>query len=242
MVVCAAQQSHHGAIPGPSGRLQVTSEGVLPDRAALAASDEDERKVVPLRRSDQAIVQGLVSREPWAANALYDRYAPAIERMLRRTLGYERHADFEDLLHEVFVQALASAHTLADSTALLAWLQTIAARIGFRTMRRRRALGWLRFREPEFVPEVEVEDAPLEVRQACQTFYRLLEKLPPEERMAFQLRYVEGMEVAHVATTLGYSLSTTKRRLSSAEDRFAKLARREPSLAPFLERGDRWQG
>lgn len=214
---------------------------MLPERAAVHV-DDDERKVVPLRKSDQAIVLGLVNREPWAANALYDCYAPAIERMLRRTLGHERHADFEDLLHEVFVQALASAHTLADSTALLAWLQTIAARIGFRTMRRRRALAWLRFREPEFVPEVEVEDAPPEVREACQSFYRVLERLPPAERMVFQLRYVEGMELTQVASSCGFSLSTTKRRLASAEERFAKLARREPRLAVWLERGDRWRG
>lgn len=214
---------------------------MLPERVSRPP-DDDERKVVPLRRSDQAIVAGLVGREPWAANALYDRYAPAIERMLRRTLGHERHADFEDLLHEVFVQALASAHTLTDGAALLSWLQTIAARIGFRTMRRRRALAWLRFREPEFVPEVESEDAPPEVRQACQSFYRVLERMPPAETMVFQLRYVEGMEVAQVASACGFSLSTTKRRLARAEERFLVFARRDPSLSMWLERGGRWQG
>jgi RNA polymerase sigma-70 factor (ECF subfamily) len=196
--------------------------------------------VVPIDRSDAAIVAGLVRQERWAANALYDRYAAPIERMLRRTLGAERHEDFEDLLHEVFVQSLTSASSLRDSTALLAWLQTIAARIAFRTMRRRRARSWLRFREPEEVPEVASVDMPPEIRQACASFYCLVEKLPATDQIVFNLRYVEGMEVAHLAATCGISLSTAKRRLTRAEERFARLAERDPILNTWLRKGTKW--
>src|SRR5688572_11788840 len=113
-----------------------------------------DSKVVPLSTSDEAIVQGLTSGEPWAANALYDRYAPAIERILRRTLGGERHTELADLLHDVFVEAIHSAPKLRDSVALLAWLQKIAVHTAYRTMRRRRARSWLWFREPEELPAV----------------------------------------------------------------------------------------
>lgn len=200
----------------------------------------DDNKVVPLDTSDAAIVRGLVGGEIWAANALYDRYAGPIERMLRRTLGYERHTEIEDLLHEVFVQALTSASQLRDSVALLAWLQTIAARVAFRTMRRRRARSWLRFHAPEQVPEVVTQDTPPEVRRACASFYRVLDRLPAAEHLVFTLRHVEGMEVASVAQTCGVSLSTGKRRLGKAEERFARLAVNEPDLSPWLKAGGRW--
>lgn len=203
-------------------------------------SPGDDPKVVRLDTSDAAIVRGLVSGEMWAANALYDRYASAIERMLRRTLGYERHAEFEDLLHEVFVQALTSAPTLRDSVALLAWLQTIAARVAFRTMRRRRARSWLRFHAPEDMPDLESRDPAPEVRRAFVAFYRLRDRLPATEQLVFTLRYVEGMEIADVARTCSMSLSTTKRRLWKAEERFRLLAGRDPDLRPWLERGMRW--
>jgi RNA polymerase sigma-70 factor (ECF subfamily) len=224
--------------PGPRSGLGVTSKDVLSQRSEqLRANDH---KVIPLNRSDAAIVTGLLREELWAANALYDRYAAPIERMLRRTLGYERHADFEDLLHEVFLQALTSAHQLRDSTALLAWLQTIAARIAFRTMRRRKARSWLRFREPEEVPEIEASDTPPEIREACESFYCLVDKLPATEQIVFNLRYVEGMDVAQVARVCDVSLSTAKRRLAKAEERFARLVGRDPILQTWIEEGSKW--
>jgi RNA polymerase sigma-70 factor (ECF subfamily) len=200
----------------------------------------DEKKVVPLDTSDAAIVRGLVSGEIWAANALYDRYAAPIERMLRRTLGYERHTEIEDLLHEVFVQALTSASKIRDSVALLAWLQTIAARVAFHTMRRRRARSWLRFQAPEQLPEVVSEDTPPEARRACASFYRVLDRMPAAEQLVFTLRHVEGMEVASVAQTCNVSLSTSKRRLAKADERFTRLAAHEPDLAPWIQAGGRW--
>lgn len=211
---------------------------MLPERSPDGSGKD--RKVIPLCTNDAAIIRGIASREPWAANALYERYAPAILRMLRRTLGYERHADFEDLLHEVFVQALSSAHQLRDSVALLAWLQTIAARVAYRTMRRRRARSWLGFRRPEDLPDVIAPDAPIETRQACDAFFRALHSMPAAEQLLFTLRYVEGMDVTAVAATSSMSLSTAKRRLSKAEARFVKLAQRDPRLATFLKEGGRW--
>ncbi len=224
----------------PSAAASVTSPYIVQFQRSPSVSDGDDPKVVRLDTSDTAIVRGLVSGEVWAANALYDRYAPAIERMLRRTLGYERHAEFEDLLHEVFVQALTSAPQLRDSVALLAWLQTIAARVAYRTMRRRRARSWLRFHAPEEVPDLTCLDPEPEIRRAFASFYRLLERLPATEQIVFTLRYVEGMEIAQVAKACSMSLSTTKRRLWKAEERFRSLAGRDPDLLPWLQQGRRW--
>lgn len=190
--------------------------------------------VLPLSKSDEAIVRGLVAGERWAANALYDRYSRPVARMLRRTLGQERHADFEDLLHEVFVEALRSARSLRDSVALLAWLQTIAARVAIRTIRRRKARNWLRFHEPENLPEVASPTVPPEIRHAYTRFYVVLNKLPASEQLVFTMRYIEGMEIPRVAETCEISLSTAKRRMNKAKDRFYRLAAAEPELVPWL--------
>ncbi len=212
---------------------------MLPERSDTQTTAS--HKVVPLNTSDGAIVRGLRSKEPWAAQALYDKYAAAILRMLRRTLGVERHADFEDLLHEVFVQALGSVHQLRDSVALLGWLQTIAARVAFRTMRRRRARSWLGFHRPEDLPDVAATATSFEARQACDAFFSALSRLPAALQLVFTLRYVEGMEVTRVAETCEVSLSTAKRRLAQAERKFSSLAQRDPSLRTWLESGERWQ-
>src|SRR5690606_11117300 len=120
----------------------------------------------------------------------------------------------EDLLHDVFLEAIVSAEKLRDPTALLAWLQRIAAHTAFRTMRRRRARNWLRFREPEDVPEVPTEGASHELRQACQSLYAALDRMPASEQIVFTLRYLEGMELLQLAHVCDVSLSTAKRRLA----------------------------
>lgn len=199
-----------------------------------------DSNVVPLSTSDDAIVQGLIGGEPWAANALYDRYAPAIERILRRTLGNERHNEFADLLHDVFVEAIRSAPKLRDTVALLAWLQKIAVHTTYRTMRRRRARSWLWFSQPEDLPDIVHDDPTPEVRQAYAAFYRCLGRLPARQELFFSLRYVEGMEVAQIALVCGTSLSTVKRQLALAEARFTKLAERDPALCAYLQEGTRW--
>jgi RNA polymerase sigma-70 factor (ECF subfamily) len=208
--------------------------------APLSRHRDDDRKVVPLDTSDAAIVSGLQSGEPWAANALYDRYSAPIERMLRRTLGYERHADFEDLLHEVFVQALSSAPQLKDAVALLAWLRTITTRVAIRTIRRRKARNWLRFLAPEEVPEIEVSDPSQEVRQACGSFYCLVRKLPAKEQVVFTLRHVDGLELGQLAEACEMSLSTAKRRLLKAETRFFTLAADDPVLSSWMTEDKKW--
>jgi RNA polymerase sigma-70 factor (ECF subfamily) len=199
-----------------------------------------DRKVVPLSTGDPALVRGLIAGEQWAANALYDRYAAPIERMLRRTLGVERHTELEDLVSEVFLQAITGAESLRDSVALLGWLQTIAVRTAIRQVRRRKARNWLRFRPSEEVPEVLSEDAPPEIRQACAALYRVLGHLPARERIVFALRFVEGMTIEEVASVCDVSPSTAKRRLKKAEERFAKLAEGERALEPWLRRREGW--
>ena len=66
--------------------------------------------------------------------------------------------------------------------------------------------------------------------------YRVLGLLPTDERIAFALRVLDGMELTSVASACGVSLATVKRRLKSAQRRFVELSRREPVLVDWLAR------
>jgi RNA polymerase sigma-70 factor, ECF subfamily len=67
--------------------------------------------------------------------------------------------------------------------------------------------------------------------------YRVLDALDTDQRIAFALRFVAGMELTEVAASCGVSLATIKRRLSRAQINFAALAKREPALAEWLKLG-----
>ena len=73
-----------------------------------------------------------------------------------------------------------------------------------------------------------------EARQAVSRLYGILDRLGSEERLAFVLRFVEGMALNEVAGALGLSLATTKRRLLHARARFDHHVAKDPGLASYL--------
>ena len=197
-------------------------------------------RTLPGLRDDTALVEGLGAGEPWARAALFERYAMPIERMLRKILGPDQHTEIADVLHDVFVQALASLDRLRDPRSALSWMQAIAAHTAYRTIRARRARRWLHFWAPSTLPEVVAPEIDEEVLDAYRRTYALLDRLPAEERVAFALRYIEGMELAQLAVVCDVSLATLKRRLARAEKRFTAGARGDAILRRWLEEGGRW--
>jgi RNA polymerase sigma-70 factor (ECF subfamily) len=201
--------------------------------------------VVPLpflAEGEHALVQALRAGNASAKAAFFTRYAPDVERLVTHLIGLDR--ELADILQEVFVQALSSIHGLRDPAALKPWLLRIATHSARRTLRSRTRRGWLRF----FVDaEDEARNAPVaeapdvEGRATLQAVYKLLDRVPADERIAFALRYIDGMELTEVAAACSVSLATTKRRLHRAEERFLRLARNHPLLEQWVERGSRWQ-
>ena len=204
--------------------------------ASVSRPATSPASVVPLR-PELAIAKGLKDGEPWAAHALFERYAASTLCLLRRVLGHDRHIDMEDVLHDVFVEALSSVQSLQDPLALSGWLRKLAIHTAYRTIRKRRARRWLLFWESSDLEVATAREADFAAREATRAVYRVLQRLSADEHLAFALRHLEGQELTEVAANLGVSLATAKRRLAKAETRFEVLAAREPSLSSyFVER------
>ena len=62
--------------------------------------------------------------------------------------------------------------------------------------------------------------------------------MPADQRIAFSLRYIEGMSLHEVAEAAGCSLATIKRRLTRAQAAFLEASRKDPLLASWAERCD----
>ena len=148
--------------------------------------------------------------------------------------------DTTDLHHDVFVRALGSLPRLEDPGALKGWLTMIAVHVARSAIARRRRRSWLWFLPGEELPEVDSGAASGEVRDALRATYAALERLPVDERIAFALRFVDGMELTEVAEACEVSLATVKRRLARACQRFEVEARKDPVLETWLEGGTRW--
>ncbi len=197
-------------------------------RAALRAVDDDP----------DALARALREGEPWAERAFLEQRTPHVERILTRILG--ARTDLDDLVQEVFVRAFQRVEELREPRALQGWLTSIAvfvAREAIRSSRRRR---WLQFMAPEETPELPAALASPEVRAAARAFYQVVAALDADARIAFTLRFVEGMELAEIAGACGVSLATVKRRIKAAEADFIERAEAHEALVDWLEEGTRW--
>lgn len=183
-----------------------------------------------------ALASALRAGHPGAMEALYDRYAPLVERVLMRVLGPD--AELYDLLQDVFIKAFTGASSIKDGQALRAWLTSttvFTARQRIRKRHRRRAY-WVRDSEQWLeVPIADIDPSRMEVLRAT---YQVLSALPADDRIVFSLRYIEGMEMVELAEIYRVSLSTVKRRMKRAETRFRAASRRFPPLIELMDQGE----
>lgn len=183
----------------------------LPQPATQAA----ERSLAEL------VARARAGEEP-AQSELFRRHVERVYGFVRRLLPDA--ADHDDIVQDVFVQAMESLHRLREAEAFGGWLRGIAIHIVKNRLRKQRLLNRLGFRRSRSAPpddlaiaELVSPSAPPDVLVELRAVYRTVAKLDPNLRTALILRRVEGLSVPAVAEQLGRSLSTTKRWLAAAE-------------------------
>lgn len=191
--------------PRPELRIVSSNEVVGEKRPVSARKDEDAE-----------LVRAFLAGEPAAGMEIYSLYSVDAERMLVRLLGYA--PERTDLLHDVFVRVFEGMATLRDPGVLRSWICGIAVRRAQEHIRgKRRVHATLDEREPAWTGDPEVS---LTMRRV----YGLLDRMDADDRAAFVLRRIEGMELQEVADACGASLATIKRRVARAEKTFSDWA------------------
>jgi RNA polymerase sigma-70 factor, ECF subfamily len=188
---------------------------------------------------DEALLEALKARQPGAKRALFDRYANHVQRVLVRIMGIDDA--IPELLSETFLQAYSSMDSIRDGSRLKAWLSMTAMFTARGLIRKRKRRHLLMLFEPHKIQNSVSYETNSDAREALQALYEILEEMPVDERIAFTLRFVEGMRLREVAKVCDVSLATIKRRLARAQELFVPAAQDEPLLREWLERGERWQ-
>lgn len=188
---------------------------------------------LPLPESDAALVTAVRAGRVGAPEEVVRRCAADVERVLYRVLGPD--PEIEELCHEVFVAAFFSLDQLREPQALRSWLLSIAVRKARRLIARRKRWSFIRSMAPSDLPDREATTSSADVSDALRSTYRILAHLPVDDRIAFALRHVDGMELTAVAKATDVSLATAKRRILRARQRFVQLARKNEILAPWID-------
>ncbi len=184
------------------------------------------------RPTDAALAHAAAAGQPGAAEMVWDRFAPLVRGLARRSLGPDR--DVDDHVQEVFLRLFDQLGDLRDPAALRSFVVGITVRVLRSELRRRRLRRWLRLTEGGELPEGAAPPRDEVAREALRRLYRILDGIDDEARLAFALRHIEGLELAEVAAALGASLATTKRRLAKVMARVLAAARHDPALSSYL--------
>jgi RNA polymerase sigma-70 factor (ECF subfamily) len=156
------------------------------------------------------------ARPESALEQAFRAHAPQVANLALRILGRREEAD--DLVQDVFMKAGRWLTKLNDPQATRAWLCKVTVRLAWRRLRGRRwrvtlgLEGAYDYAEVAHTGRVSPEDAAL-----LAEVYRILDRLPARERLAWSLRHVDGERLEDVAEQCGCSLATAKRWIASAD-------------------------
>lgn len=147
--------------------------------------EDDHTLVTAARQGDRAAIA-----------RLYRRFGPVIHATL---ITRTRPADADDLVHDVFLEAIRRLDSLRDAGAFGAWIRTLA---------RRRAIDLSR-RNARRERSLESSPEPIDRRAAPGlTHQRVLEAiatLPAAYQEALAMRLIEGLTGPEIAQRTGRS-------------------------------------
>jgi RNA polymerase sigma-70 factor (ECF subfamily) len=206
----------------------VSSESALRRRAEPADNQLESGLRDLLKKTDRdaaptrdPATSGEGEEFPLRFDAVFRRYAPYVGAIVLRLIG--RPGDVDDVVQDVFIQAHRGLSKLRDPAAVRPWLRRIAVRRSRRWLQKRWVRRW--FGESDVDLQAELVDAsasPEERAQIAHT-YRLLDRMPKDERIVWVLRVVEGETLESIADLTGCSVSTVQRRLRAAEAAMEKI-------------------
>jgi RNA polymerase sigma-70 factor (ECF subfamily) len=169
------------------------------------------------------IVKRILKGDTGAVEIFYEEYSRSLLRYLKNKLPKEE--DAQEILNDVFLEAIEGLPTLNNYATVKSWLYQIAHHKIANFYRKRKIKSilfsqfpYLRIVAEEFnQPEFQLERRELTIRIKI-----ALEKLSQKYRQILHMHYVEDLPVKLIAVELNLSFKATESRLYRARMQFIK--------------------
>ena len=177
-------------------------------------------------QQDLADVAATLEGDQEAFAGIVDRHSVAVQKQMRNFTRDPARA--EELAQDVFVEAYLGLAKFRGDAPFRHWLARIATLTGYNFWKKRD-------REKNKVPlheNMEASDdgnaSPGNPDEAAKLLFELLATLPPDDRMAMTLMYLENIPQEEIAERMGWTRVMVAVRLYRAKQRLKKLGDREP--------------
>jgi RNA polymerase sigma factor (sigma-70 family) len=196
----------------------------------VMTSDREHRSLSPFL-TDQDLVARCLAGETAAFAILVDRHRARLERLLGALLRH--HSAVEDVWQETLLRAYFNLDQLRDPARFGAWICSIAINQA-RTVRAARLPKVVSFEgldgnsiEHELAQDTGAPEMIVIQREAMHRVRQAIADLPPAEREAVLLVYLDGLNHKEAAAQLGTSLSAVKVRVHRGRRRLQQALQGE---------------
>lgn len=162
---------------------------------------------------DSALVERFLTGDVRAFDALVARHKERVYSLIYRMTADREWA--EDITVEVFVEAYHSLPSFRRAAAFGTWLHRVAVNVCLEHLRRRKAKRQIQELQldgadvPSGPPVLEV----IMTRQLADQIVAAMQALPPAQRAALSLFYLEERSHKEIAEILGIPKNTVKTRI-----------------------------
>lgn len=147
--------------------------------------------------------------------AVYDMYADMLYRL---SLSYLQNSeDARDAVQDVFIKYATASDIFKDDEHKKAWLIRVAVNCCNDMLRRRKLRN--------YVPLDEISETVAMDEESSSDIMNCLKLIPPKNRAAVILHYLEGYSVEETAKVLKISVSAVKMRLKRGREALYELIR-----------------
>jgi len=171
-----------------------------------------------------------------AAEALYERSRPIVERTLRKLLG-RSDPEHQDLFQNTMIEIVRTIDRYRGECPLDGWIATLAAHVVFKDLRHRRVERRVLTDTLPFEPIGADEPAlRASLRSTIDRVRDHLARMDAGRAWAFLLHDVHGYDLREMAQIMGVSASAAQSRLVRGRKEIHDRIAGDPELANQLER------
>ncbi len=178
---------------------------------------------------DLLAIQRTLQGDSDAFADIVDRYTPIVYSLAVRLL--ESREEAEDAVQEIFYNAFKSLQSFKIGARFYSWLYTIAINkirsLLRKKSRRSRAISLDAAGAPDLPDHRQDHQLRLVSQSEEQRVHEVLSGLKPMYRIAFVLRFIEGMALNDMAAILDVPVGTVKARLHRARKQLISILTEE---------------